>query len=86
MTQSTPPATPGAPSTPAPESTLQEIETVGIKAVTAALAVGPQLVGDAENVFNDIAHGEGGVEKVKNAMSALALLLEHAEAALASVA
>ena len=82
MTESTTPATPGSTAKP---SELQDIENIGIEAVTAALTAGPELLGDAENVFNDIAHGEGGVAKVQNAMSAIALLLQHAEAALASV-
>jgi hypothetical protein len=76
----------GSQTTTTTETTFQEVENVGIEAVTVALSSGPQLLGDAENVFNDIAHGEGGVQKVKNAMGALALLLQHAEAALASVA
>lgn len=46
------------------------------------LLQGPTLFADAEEVFNDIAHGEGGVAKLQNVVGALAHLLGHAAGAI----
>lgn len=50
-----------------------------------ALTYGPELVSDAEAVFNDLAHGEGGVAKIETALHLLVQLVEHAAVAAVSV-
>lgn len=44
----------------------------------------PTLLADAENVFNAVAHGEGGAQKVANVASALAGLSTAAATAAAA--
>lgn len=49
-----------------------------------ALTYGPELVSDAEAVFNSLAHGEGGVAKIETAFHSLIQLVEHAATAAVS--
>lgn len=49
------------------------------------LTTGPQVLSDAEDVFNGIAHGEGGAQKIATVMQSLAHLFTHASAAAASI-
>lgn len=44
----------------------------------------PTLIGDGENVFNSVAHGEGGVAKVASALQGINTLATHATAAIGS--
>ena len=46
----------------------------------------PVLAGDAENLFQEIAHGEGGQAKIVAVLSGLANLAQHASAALGGIA
>lgn len=48
------------------------------------LTYGPELVSDAEAVFNDLAHGEGGVAKIEAVVHSLVQLVEHASVAAVS--
>lgn len=50
------------------------------------LSAVPTLVADGENVFEEMATGEGGVGKVRNVMQGLATLMGHAFEAVAGVA
>lgn len=52
--------------------------------IVPALTYGPTLIDDAEAVFNDIAHGEGGAAKIENVIASLAHLLESAVGAAGS--
>jgi len=49
------------------------------------LKFGPELLGDAETVFRDIAHGEGGRDKIATVLASLGHLVEHAAAAALSL-
>lgn len=46
---------------------------------------GSELFADAEGVFNAVAHGEGGLDKVKATLEALTHLMGHANAAVAAI-
>jgi hypothetical protein len=46
------------------------------------LSHGPELLGDAEEFFNSIAHGTGGLGKVQNIMASLSHLTNAASNAL----
>ncbi len=45
------------------------------------LQFGPALLGDAEAVFNDVAHGPGGEQKIGNVVASLAHLANNAAGA-----
>lgn len=49
-----------------------------VQLLTELLALGPELFADVDNVFNSIAHGEGGAQKVAKATAALTTLTQHA--------
>lgn len=42
--------------------------------IVPALLNGPEIINDGEEVFNDIVHGEGGVQKIEKVAGSLAKL------------
>ncbi len=53
--------------------------------IAPLLQYGPELVNDAETIFVEIAHGEGGRDKITAVLKSLGALVDHAAAAALSL-